>query len=56
MHRKPAIQQAIQSELGQTMAEYALILVLIAVFAVGAVTFLGTSVINTMLSAAASMF
>ena len=48
--------RARQSERGQTMAEYSLILALVVVVAVAAVTVLGVNVINTMLSTAATMF
>jgi len=45
-----------QSELGQTMAEYGLILAVIVVATVGVLTLLGTQIIGAMLATAAGMF
>jgi len=44
-----------RSEQGQTLSEYALILVLIAVFVIGAVTLLGTQIDAVLRSIAASL-
>jgi pilus assembly protein Flp/PilA len=45
----------LQAEEGQTMVEYGLILALVSVVAIAILASLGTGVINTMSSAAASL-